>query len=216
MTPVPAAGTPTVQPAPPRPRRYSLTRQFSLLAFVCIGSVSIVSSVLLSRFLTRHLLEHDAQILMEVVQSIADVRDTSSYFQGQRSPGTERTVEDFFVQVAKLPDVLRANIYARDQKVLWSSDPTLIGRILGANPELEEALEGKLAIESGVIGANDPKPEHRLLKSREPQFVENYLPVRAANGGPVKEKERETAIVDRFDDEPLRIAIEPGRTIDQD
>ena len=168
-----------------RPRRYGLTRQFALLAFVCIGSVSIASSVLLSRFLTRHLLERDAQILMEVVQSIAEVRDTGSYFQGKPSPLAERTLEDFFVQVAKLPDVLRANIYARDQKVLWSSDQTLIGKILGPNPELEEALEGKLAIESGVIGANDPKPEHLLLKSREPQFVEDYLPVRAANGGPV-------------------------------
>jgi hypothetical protein len=47
-------------------------------------------------------------------------------------------------------------------------------------------------------------------------FVLPWMGVMAANGGPIKEKPRENAIVDRLDDEPLRIAIEPGRTIDQD
>ena len=86
----------------------------------------------------------------------------------------------------RLPDVLRTNIYARDQQVIWSSDRALIGKYLGPNPELEEALAGKVAVESGVIGANgDSKPEHLLLRSAEPRFVENYLPVRAGAGGPV-------------------------------
>ena len=57
---------------------FSLTRRFSLLSFVCIGAVSVLSSILLSRFLTGNLLERDANILMEVVQSIAEVQDTSA------------------------------------------------------------------------------------------------------------------------------------------
>ena len=36
-----------------------------------------------------------------------------------------------------------------------------------------------------MIGPNDPKPEHRMLKGREPRFVEDYLPVCAPNGGVV-------------------------------
>ena len=86
------------------------------------------------------------------------------------------------MHIARLPDVLRTNIYARDQKVIWSSDRALIGKYLGLNHELEEALEGKVAVEAGVIGAKgDPKPEHLLLRSAEPRFVENYLPVRLPN-----------------------------------
>lgn len=46
-------------------------------------------------------------------------------------------------------------------------------------------------------------------------FVLPWMGVMAANGGPVVQKDRENAIVDRVE-EPLRIAIEPGRTIDQD
>ena len=174
----------------PRPivmsRSFNLTRWFSLLSFACIGVVSVVSSVLLSRFLTDKVLERDAHILMEVVQSLSEVQDMSAYFLGRTTDARDRSLEEFFVHVARLPDVLRTNIYARDQKVIWSSDRALIGKYLGPNHELEEALEGKVAVEAGVIGAKgDPKPEHLLLRSAEPRFVENYLPVRLPNGGPV-------------------------------
>jgi len=167
-------------------RPFNLTRWFSVLSFACIGTVSVVSSILLSRFLTDNLLERDANILKDVVQSIAEVQDTSAYFLGGSSSARDRSLEEFFVHIARLPDVLRTNIYARDQQVIWSSDRALIGKYLGPNHELEEALAGKVAAESGVIGANgDSKPEHLLLRSTEPRFVENYLPVRAAAGGPV-------------------------------
>lgn len=153
---------------------------------LCIAAVSIASSILLSRFLTNHLLERDATVLSEVVQSIAEVQDTSAYFLGGATDARNRGLEEFFAHIAKLPDVLRANIYARDQRVIWSSDRALIGKYLGPNPELEEALAGRVAVESGLIGAtSDPKPEHLLLRSSEPHFVENYLPVRAVAGGPV-------------------------------
>ena len=192
--PVEAAGNDT--PALPKPgvpenrgarqRPFNLTRRFSLLSLVCIGAASVILSSFLSRFLTTSLLEHDAHVLMEVVQSISEVQDTSAYFLGQNDNLHDRSLEEFFGHVAKLPDVLRANIYARDQRVLWSSDPSLIGTYLGPNHELEEALKGNVEIESGVIGSReDIKPEHLRLQSEEPRFVENYLPVRAGAGGPV-------------------------------
>jgi signal transduction histidine kinase len=167
---------------------FSLTRRFSILSFLCIGAVTVLSSVLLSRFVANSLLERDARILMEVVQSIADAQDPDARFLSVASGAREPELERFVAQVAKLPDVLRANIYGPDQRVLWSSDATLIGRALGPNEELAEALEGKVTIESGVVGKDDPKPEHlRLSGQRDDtlRFVENYLPVRAGGKGPV-------------------------------
>ena len=167
-------------------RVFSLTRWFSILSFVCIGAVSVMTSVFLSRFLTENLLHHDATVISEVVQSIAEVQDTSAYFLGTAANARDRSLEEFFAHVGKLPDVLRANIYAQDQRVIWSTDGALIGKYLGPNHELEEALEGKIVVESGVIGAaENAKPEHLQLRSNEPHFVESYLPVRAAAGGPV-------------------------------
>ena len=37
-----------------------------------------------------------------------------------------------------------------------------------------------------------------------------------ANAGPTLDRRRSTAMLDRQVDEPVRIALEPGRTIDQD
>jgi two-component system, NtrC family, sensor histidine kinase HydH len=169
----------------PSRHAFSLTRRFSILSFICIGAVSVVSSILLSRFLSHSLLERDAQILMDVVQSIADAEDSSARFLSPDNDKREQSLERFVQQVAKLPDVLRANIYSTDQRMLWSSDPSLIGKVLGPNDELAEALKGEVTIESGVIGPDDPKPEHVLLHGDEPRFVENYLPVRAGGKGPV-------------------------------
>ena len=167
-------------------RGFNLTAWFAVLSLLCIGAVTVTSSILLSRFLTTNLLMHDALVTMEVVQSIVEVQGARDYFVGGKRPGGDRSLEEFVAHVAKLPDVLRANIYARDQRVLWSSDATLIGRVLGPNPELEEALKGEVAIESGIIGSTgDPKPEHLALRSDEPRFVELYLPVRTTNGGEV-------------------------------
>ncbi len=168
------------------PPAYGLTRRFSLLSFICIAMVSVTSSVLVSRFLANNLLERDAKILGEVVQNMVEGQDAGAYFHERSLDPRERRLEEFFAQVAKLPDVLRANIYAPDQKVIWSSDPALIGKYLGPNDELAEALRGHVAIETGEIGSlTDVKPEHRLLHGAEPRFVENYLPVRAAANGPV-------------------------------
>lgn len=167
-------------------RAFNLTRWFSILSLVCIGAVSVMSSIFLSQFLTENLLEHDASVIREVVQSIAEVQDTSAYFLGRGADVRDRNLEEFFMRIGKLPDVLRANIYAQDQRVIWSTDPALIGKYLGPNHELEEALTGKVVVESGVIGASaDVKPEHLQLRSQEPRFVESYLPVRASVGGPV-------------------------------
>ena len=169
-----------------RQRPFNLTRWFSLLSLVCIGAACVILSSFLSGFLTTSLLERDARVMMEVVQSISEVQDTSEYFLGRNTDLKARSLEEFFAHIGKLPDVLRANIYALDQRVIWSSDASLIGKYLGPNHELDEALEGKVAIESGVIGSReDVKPEHLLLRSQEPRFVENYLPVRAVAGGPV-------------------------------
>ena len=164
---------------------FRLTGWFAVLSLFCITVVSAFSSVLLSRFLSENLLRHDADTLTEVVQGMVDVHNASAYFAGMHDDGKDRRVEEFFIRIAKLPDVLRANIYAHDQRVLWSSDPALIGRRLGANRELEDALAGRVQIESGVIGPGDIKPEHLRLAGRDPRYVESYMPVRSPSDGAV-------------------------------
>jgi len=170
----------TMASAPSNPHRpFRLTAWFALVSFICIAAVSIVSSVLLSRFLSDNLLRHDAETMMEVVQGLVEIQGPGAYFMAAATADGDRQLEEFFAHISRLPDVLRANIYARDQRVLWSSDPALIGRRLGLNPELEEALAGVVMIESGAVGVDDIKPEHAKIRNSAPRYVESYLPVRS-------------------------------------
>jgi signal transduction histidine kinase len=91
-----------------------------------------------------------------------------------------------FNHVASMPDVLRANIYAADRTILWSSNPGLIGKTYGSNPDLDEALEGIVTAESGVVTADGhDKPERATMEQGTTYFVESYLPIRIRDGSRV-------------------------------
>jgi two-component system, NtrC family, sensor histidine kinase HydH len=157
---------------------FNLTRRFLVLSLISIGLASILSSALLSRFLTQRMMQREADVMMEFVQSVVQIELAKGYSLDQPAASTEML--EFFTHVATMPDVVRANVYAKDKTLLWSSDHKLgEGKKLGNNPELDEALEGHLEIESGVIGKEDrPKDEHLSLGQSEMKFVEIYMPVR--------------------------------------
>lgn len=160
------------------PKPFKLTRSFAILGLVSIALVSIASSLLLSRFLVNSVLDRDALVTMEFVQSIAEMQQARSYFTGERAP--DRNLVEFFNHIATMPDVLRANVFSKDRTIIWSSDPKLIGRTFPDNPELDEALRGKLEIGVNIMGKKYRwKPEHIFLDEQEQGFVENYLPMRS-------------------------------------
>jgi hypothetical protein len=168
------------------PKAFLLVRWFSLLSLICIALVSGVSSILLSNFLTEQMLQRDAEVSMQFVQSIADVQNARQYFLRSDYALPDKNLEEFFSHIATAPDVLRANVYSRDGRIVWSSDRTLIGQKFGANADLEKALEGHLEIETGVADWHGgPKPEHVNFGDAPVQFVELYLPVRDAPSGNV-------------------------------
>jgi two-component system, NtrC family, sensor histidine kinase HydH len=146
-----------------------------LLALACIASFSVAMALLLSNFLTDKMLHRDAADDMEFVQNVVFADRATSFFL---SPASGDVVEGTFKNFAKMPDVLRANVYARDRSVIWSSDKTLAGKPVGVNPELDEALAGELAVESGVATKEEHlRGEHPVGATRSHYFVEIYIPV---------------------------------------
>jgi two-component system, NtrC family, sensor histidine kinase HydH len=130
---------------------------------------------LLSNFLTDKMLHREATVTMEFVQDEVLAEHAAPFFLAPTSGGD---VDETFRHFAKMPDVLRANVYARDRSVIWSSDKTLVGKPIGANPELDEALAGEVAVESGVATKEEHlRGEHPVGASRTRYFVEIYVPV---------------------------------------
>ncbi|MBA2961365.1 two-component sensor histidine kinase [Ramlibacter sp. CGMCC 1.13660] len=153
---------------------FRLTRWFAILGLLTTALVSVASSLLLSRFLVGNLLRQDANVSMEFVQGIVEVQHARSYFTRERE--ADNNLVEFFDRIATMPDVVRANVFSRDRTIIWSSDSSLIGMKFEDNPELDEALHGKLHVGVDTVGT---KAEHALLPATVLRYVENYLPVRS-------------------------------------
>lgn len=150
-----------------------------VIAIAVIASVTVVPAWLLSGFLAERMLQQEARRTQEFVNSILAVEQTGDLLRGEQPPAAEAS--ETFAHLVQLPSVLRANMYSREGKIVWSTQPFLIGQHMRRNAELEQALHGDLVAYSGKRA----KPEHRYLGARHYDFVEIYAPIRNEATGEV-------------------------------
>ncbi|MBN8487140.1 MAG: HAMP domain-containing histidine kinase [Burkholderiales bacterium] len=161
-------------------RPAAITRWFMVAGSIGVALFAVGMAWLLDAFIESRLLHRDAELSGDFVQSIADTQKVAEVFRQPQGASDPAFVE-FLAHIAAMPDVVRINVYTTGQRVLWSSSPGLIGQTFGHNDELEEALAGQIV---ASFDADSDKSEHVLLGSPR-EFVENYLPVHAAGGGPI-------------------------------
>jgi two-component system, NtrC family, sensor histidine kinase HydH len=173
-------------------RPFNLLRSFSILSLCCISLISAASAFLLSSFLTKNMLERDAVLTMQFVQSTmesihpsADVVDGhtrqpqatyADFFAREHDAQVRSAFEDFFKRIALMPEVVRANVYAPDGTIIWSSNASLLGQRFEDNPDLQQALAGTLATKTGTV-EQPKKSEHMSFKENLQYFVESYIPI---------------------------------------
>lgn len=163
---------------------FNLRRWFAIVGSIAIAAISLVAATLGSRAMSERLIRQDAELALEFVQSAIPAGTPGAAFEA--GGDSRRALESMLSHVANMTDVLRANIYARDGTILWSSNRELIGRRFEVNPELDAAWGGSLVAESGTIDAGKAaKPERATLDEGARYFVESYLPVRLGRDGPV-------------------------------
>jgi signal transduction histidine kinase len=165
---------------------FKLMRWFSLAAFILVAAFAAGNALLISNFLTKHMLEREGQVTSEFVRNILNTDGSAEYLLKPDDPALRERFLDSSKHFVASGDVLRTNVYARGGRVLWSSDKAMIGQVFGANDELDEAFRGELAVESGRITPElRTKPEHVGLPANSEYFVETYIPITRAGGGEV-------------------------------
>jgi two-component system sensor histidine kinase HydH len=158
--------------------RFDLRVWFAITGFAVIAVLSAAFALLMSNFLTTTMLDREVAVTQEFVQSILGAENYGQrVFIGDSADANE-ALKAFADHVRAMPEILRVNVYGADRRILWSTNADLTGRRFENNPELEEALEGKLESEIGEL-ASDSKPEHIALgASATGHFIEAYLPIR--------------------------------------
>jgi signal transduction histidine kinase len=176
---------PGTSPAALMAKSFDLLRWFSLLSLLCIIAIGAGLAFVLSRFMTENMLQRDAVVTQEFIDSLMTSAATPGDFAAGQHPGDNPRLQALFAGLARMPDVVRANVYGPDATVLWSSHAPFIGEKTGPNPELDAVLAGALQVEAGAVG--DAKEEHVSFEDHADgtPFIEVYVPVRDRPGGRV-------------------------------
>lgn len=163
----------------PEAVRYSFTRRFALLAFASIALVSAASAAFLAKTLVEETIHHDAVEVMQFVQSFTPLAEAEEFFRGTGDRAAHlEAMAPLLARIAAMPDSVHVNVYDRAKRVLWSTKRDMVGKALTENPELDEALEGELEVESSLLEERRYlKPEHAFLKGISDNFVETYVPI---------------------------------------
>lgn len=165
---------------------FNLSRWFAAVSLASIAALAAVAGVSLNWFVATRMVAQEAALTREFVESLLIVEAPLRHYIESPSPALEAQMAESFEHIDRLPGVLRANIYGRDQRVIWSSNRELIGPRLGRNAELERALRGELVANREQPDADHlGKHEHQALEDGHGVFVEIYVPVLSSTGNAV-------------------------------
>lgn len=163
------------------PHHLRMVLAFLVTSFVLIFSTALVLSETLSRYIVQQMMLRDATVSAQFLNSVVQAESAADYFlEGDTGPA-EQGIKELLVHVSRLPDVFRANVYSRDGTILWSSDARMIGQSFPGNDELAKAMRGVLDPELNVVDRG-AKEEHVGFPERISEFIEYYIPIRAADG----------------------------------
>ena len=103
---------------------FSLSRWFHTIGLLSILLLAVVCALLLSRLFASRMLLQEGRLTMQFVQSIIDIERRRGLFHEPRQRAQSNYMEELLVHIAGSPDMLRANLYSRERRILWSSDAT--------------------------------------------------------------------------------------------
>lgn len=162
---------------------FRLKPWFAGISAVVILLIGVANTWVISNFLTQQFFEREAEISRDFVQNVLLSDGSLDFLSNPSNAEARARFQGSIVHLANMRDVLRANLYDRQQRVLWSSTPGLIGRHFEENDELEVALRGELVVHAGRISPDErEKKEHEGLPAAAAYFVETYIPVMGPDG----------------------------------
>lgn len=185
------------------PKPFNLIRWFAVLSLITIAIGAVSMATILSHFLAEEVLRRDAMLTSQFIVSVAE-NESSHYglprpssvaelvagtvgaeLLGLDSEVVRRAKSEFYGHIRILPDVLLANIYARDRTIVWSHNPAAIGSRPGPHEELEQAFQSRVLVAHGFIGRHRHTQSQFLLGQPDHYYVENYVPLYDAYGNAV-------------------------------
>jgi two-component system sensor histidine kinase HydH len=173
---------------------------FSIVGFSSAALFCIAFGAVLSHFMTREILDHDAIITSQFISSVEWVETKQAQLGGKVRFGQlldkrtnfaalgidEKMANEvraqYFDHISMLPDVRLATIFAHDRTIIWSTNSGLVGKINEDNDELEEAFAERKMVSNDSFSGEHEKEEQQFISEPGTPFVETYIPLFDSNG----------------------------------
>ncbi len=192
---------PRALPAPKdAARQFNLLRWISILSLAAIFIISIALAAVLSHFMTRETLDNDAILTSQFIASVAETQSSQAGFGQNVSLGqilderanfakfgidaelASSVRRQFYDHLRFLPDVLLADVFARDRKIIWSTNPSLVGRFEPESEKLDQAFAASGRASMSFVGHAGTQPEEQFVRQPEKMYVENYIQLHDPRG----------------------------------
>lgn len=179
---------------------FNLLQWFSIASLLAMLPVGAATAYALSYFITQATLQRDAAMTAQFIQNTIVVEGRHAKLGAHVSFADlldERVnPEDFGVSrevaelgrsevldhLSSLPDTLLASVFARDGRIIWSTNKELIGDVSIGNHELEEAFAAETQVAKHHATNRAEREEQMFVVEPKEFFIENYIPLHGANG----------------------------------
>ncbi len=147
----------------PEKQYYFLTAFFIILA---VSAISIIST----RSISNAIVNERGQFVMEITQKQIDADLSPKIFEETNQAVLNQKLNSFFGEI-KTHDIVRMKVYDSQGKVIYSTDPSLVGKTFPDDNDLQAALKGKSS--ANLQDSDEAKDED---ETAYPSLMEIYMP----------------------------------------
>lgn len=121
-------------------------RLFAAISFLMIIGMVIGTGMIQAPFFRQSMIDREAAIVQDMVYALTVDQDVSaSDLQNYTDHDAKQRFDKSFKTLGNLPDTARIKVFNRDNTIIWSDDPTLVGTKLTGHPDrLARAMQSKV------------------------------------------------------------------------
>ncbi|MBI3779971.1 MAG: hypothetical protein HY278_02760, partial [candidate division NC10 bacterium] len=156
-------------------------KKFAVLSSIFVTGLCLGLAFTIAYLLEHHMGEREWLDTAAFVRHQVDEHNLGPFFTEPRLRREPAEYKEVFKRLSSLPEVVRIKVWDREATVLWTDDERLIGRRFPENPELKQALAGRLSVELKTLR----KAENVLERERFTQLAEIYVPIPSKPSGEI-------------------------------
>ncbi len=170
-------GTVSIRSPARRLRITTPPRLFAAVSLLMILAMVVGTGLIQAPFYRQSIMDREAAIVRDMVNAQATAHDlTPRDMQNYSDPESRLHFEQTFNSLRKLPDAVRIKVFNRDNTIVWSDDPSLIGITRKRRREhLSQAMEGQVQAVFNPV-RNDANIEAQVSSNSE-EMIECYVPI---------------------------------------